>query len=424
MRLARTLDIVTPPGRGARRPRRGAARRARAVVSGSCRPRDSCRPCAPSGSTVGSLLGNERIRDSDDWPLSVPLPEADGEGWDQARTWVLVAGGDAFTDRGVYDTVVRKGRGVDFPFDGGTARVTGHVCCDPVFGDNLVPRYVLTGDQGAVRRLFRDAELAIANHEMPTTEAWDFHSSGLRFSGRPDLTRIFTRAGIDWLSLANNHIKDYGTEGIARHAAHPAPARASRFGGAGVDLEQARRVSYLDGGRARRWPSSPASASRRRPGPVRGRVAARPASTATSCPTSRPPVAAADLVIVVPALGRGVHAPAAAVHAQARRALGEGRGRSHPRRPQPCRRGHRGHRRQSRPLLAGQPHLRPAAGRPTRWSQRSSKLPSTAVGWWRCSCIPTSSTHTSQPNLLDAASGEGRRLLRQMRAASAAWLDW
>jgi poly-gamma-glutamate capsule biosynthesis protein CapA/YwtB (metallophosphatase superfamily) len=31
---------------------------------------------------------------------------------------------------------------------------------------------------------------------------------------------------------------------------------------------------------------------------------------------------------------------------------------------------------------------------------------------------------TSQPNLLDPASGEGRRLLRQVRAASAAWLDW
>ena len=31
---------------------------------------------------------------------------------------------------------------------------------------------------------------------------------------------------------------------------------------------------------------------------------------------------------------------------------------------------------------------------------------------------------TSQPNFLDPASGEGRRLLKQVRGASDAWLDW
>ena len=31
---------------------------------------------------------------------------------------------------------------------------------------------------------------------------------------------------------------------------------------------------------------------------------------------------------------------------------------------------------------------------------------------------------TSQPNFLDPASGEGRRLLQSMKAASAGWLDW
>ena len=117
----------------------------------------------------------------------------------------------------------RKGRGLDYPFDGGTAKVTGHGCCDPVFRDNVVPRYVLTGNKGAVRRLFRGAELAIANHEQPVTPKADFHGSGLRFSGRPELTEIFTRAGIDFLSLANNHIRDYGADGIKDTAQDPAP---------------------------------------------------------------------------------------------------------------------------------------------------------------------------------------------------------
>jgi hypothetical protein len=31
---------------------------------------------------------------------------------------------------------------------------------------------------------------------------------------------------------------------------------------------------------------------------------------------------------------------------------------------------------------------------------------------------------TSQPNLLDPTSGEGRSIRRQVRAASSDWLDW
>ena len=71
------------------------------------------RPLALDGR---SLVGNERIRDVAELAArrsTLPVPA--GEGWDQAETWVLVAGGDSFTDRGVYDTVVRKGRGVDYP---------------------------------------------------------------------------------------------------------------------------------------------------------------------------------------------------------------------------------------------------------------------------------------------------------------------
>ena len=252
----------------------------------------SMRPLALDGR---SLVGNDRVRSADAWPLTVSLELSDDGGWDQSRTWVLVAGGDAFTDRGVYDTVVRRGKGVDYPFDGGTARVTGHGCCDPVFNDNVVPRYELTGDKGVVRRLFKDAELAIANHEMPVTDAWGFHSSGLRFSGKPELTEIFTRAGIDWMSLANNHIKDYDTEGIARLAAHPAPLRhrlrRRRRGprpGAPHQLPARRARRATQAARMRpRWPSSRASAWCRSRGPARMTAAARPAWTATWCRTSR-----------------------------------------------------------------------------------------------------------------------------------------
>ena len=161
-----------------------------------------------------AIHGHDRVAGVEAWPLTVTMERAPEDAWDQAQTWVLVAGGDSFTDRGVYDTVVLEGKGVDYPFDGGTATVTGFGCCDPVFNDNIVPRYRLTGNKGAVRRLFKRAELSIVNHEQPVTGGWAHHTSGFRFSGKPELTRIFTRAGNDYVSLSNKHIGDYGAKGI------------------------------------------------------------------------------------------------------------------------------------------------------------------------------------------------------------------
>ena len=45
--------------------------------------------------------------------------------YDPAATWTLFAGGDILLDRGVHETIEVKGKGVDFPFDGGTAEITG-----------------------------------------------------------------------------------------------------------------------------------------------------------------------------------------------------------------------------------------------------------------------------------------------------------
>jgi poly-gamma-glutamate capsule biosynthesis protein CapA/YwtB (metallophosphatase superfamily) len=191
-----------------------------------------------------SLFGNQRVRSNDAWPLSVRLPADGRAAWSQRRTWVLVAAGDSFTDRGVYRRVVQLRKGLDHPFDGGRVRVTGEVCCGPLYG-RKVPRYELEGERGIVRRLLRDADVAILNHEQPVTDGWDHHGSGTRFSGKPELTEIFRRAGVDWMSLANNHIKDYATEGIL-DTRRILKRYGIRSGGAGRDLEQARRISYLE----------------------------------------------------------------------------------------------------------------------------------------------------------------------------------
>jgi poly-gamma-glutamate synthesis protein (capsule biosynthesis protein) len=47
------------------------------------------------------------------------------------------------------------------------------------------------------------------------------------------------------MSLANNHIKDYGTEAIL-DTRRILRQHGIAFGGAGRDLAQARQISYLD----------------------------------------------------------------------------------------------------------------------------------------------------------------------------------
>jgi poly-gamma-glutamate synthesis protein (capsule biosynthesis protein) len=192
------------------------------------------------------LFGNDRVTGIGRWPLVARVDVAPKGAWRQADTWTLVAGGDSFTDRGIYERVAARGKGVDYPFDGGRARVTGHHICPscPRAEGNSVPIYKLSGPKGIVRALVRDADLAIANHEQPTPTNWVYHLDGLTFSGKPDLTRIFTRAGIDFLSLANNHIRDYGEPGVL-NTIKTLDRYGIRHAGAGKNVKAAARPAYL-----------------------------------------------------------------------------------------------------------------------------------------------------------------------------------
>lgn len=193
------------------------------------------------------LFGNDRVRGLSRWPVVASVAVEPDRAWRQADTWTLVAGGDSFTDRGIYERVEARGKGVDYPFDGGRARVRGHHICPscPRAEGNLVPIYRLSGPKGIVRALVKDADLAIANHEQPTPTNWTYHLQGLRFSGKPDLTRVFTRAGIDFMSLANNHIRDYGDAGVI-NTLKTLDKYGIRHAGAGPNVKAAARPAYLE----------------------------------------------------------------------------------------------------------------------------------------------------------------------------------
>ena len=193
-----------------------------------------------------ALFGVGRVNDLGDWPLSARLPPpAADDVFDPSATWTLFAGGDIMLDRGVYETLRVKGKGADFPFDGGTADITGRTCCS-AFGWK-VPTTRRTGNAGAFRELIKGADIAIANFENPAPDNPRWHTKGTVFSADPTLMDGLANAGIDYVSLANNHIRDAGGQGLLQTIEN-IEQRGIKVSGAGKDLAAARRPAIMEAG--------------------------------------------------------------------------------------------------------------------------------------------------------------------------------
>ena len=191
-----------------------------------------------------ALFGVDRVRNLADWPLKARLAApAAGDGFDPATTWTLFAGGDIMLDRGVYETLAVKGKGADFPFDGGTAEITSRVCCS-AFGWN-VPRTSRTGNRGAFRALIKGADVAAANFENPAPNNPRWHTKGTVFSADPKFIAGLANVGIDYVSLANNHIRDAGGAGLLQTVAN-VKKRGIAVSGAGKNLAAARKPAILE----------------------------------------------------------------------------------------------------------------------------------------------------------------------------------
>jgi hypothetical protein len=191
------------------------------------------------------VFGVDRVASVAAWGLTARLPQpADTRAFDPSGAWTLVAGGDIMLDRGVAQTLTIKKKGADFAFDGGTAEITG-TCkdCSPLGWDT--PYTKRTGNAGAVRELIKSADVAIANFENPAPDTFRYHTSGTTFSANPKLIAGLANAGIDWVGIANNHIRDAGGNGILQTIAN-----LKRYGivssGAGKNLAAARKPAILD----------------------------------------------------------------------------------------------------------------------------------------------------------------------------------
>jgi hypothetical protein len=193
-----------------------------------------------------TLFGVDAVKTVAAWGLTARLPQrSDTPVWNPGASFTIVAGGDIMLDRGVAQTLTIKGKGADFPFDGGTADITSRYCCSS-FGWNL-PRVSRTGNAGAVRHLVESADIAIANFENPAPDNFSYHTHGTVFSADPKLIKGLADAGLDWVGIANNHIRDAGGLGILQTIAN-LKQYGIRSSGAGKNLAAARKPAIIEAG--------------------------------------------------------------------------------------------------------------------------------------------------------------------------------
>lgn len=93
--------------------------------------------------------------------------------------------------------------------------------------------------------ILRSADIAMANLEAPLTRQSDpVADKRYTFKVDPEAAAAMQRAGLTVLTLANNHIGDFGPEGVTDTIAALRP-HGLRYTGAGADLKQARRPTAL-----------------------------------------------------------------------------------------------------------------------------------------------------------------------------------
>ena len=146
-------------------------------------------------------------------------------------------------DREPYRKSMIEGKGPGYPWEGGYARITSRTCCTQDGGPAITTKRV--GPKGAVRELLSSADITIVNHEAPAPNHHTYHPSGLVFTVDPDMLSGVAEAGIDIVSLANNHIRNAGSTGV-KQTIRNLRAAGIRTVGAGKDPSRARAPSCLE----------------------------------------------------------------------------------------------------------------------------------------------------------------------------------
>ena len=165
----------------------------------------------------------------------------------------VVVGGDVVLDRGQNYAVIQRGLGLDFPLGGGYAAITGRVAVPSYYSETgVIHRFTAErrGGAGAVREYLSGADLTLANLENPVVRSAVYHPEATTFTGDLRLMPVLEQAGIDGVTLGNNHILDAGAAGLLETLGHLEDAGIAHAG-AGADLRAARAPMVFELGETR-----------------------------------------------------------------------------------------------------------------------------------------------------------------------------
>ena len=98
-----------------------------------------------------------------------------------------------------------------------------------------------------VKPLFAGADLVVVNLECPFTDRGAPIPKNFNFRARPSTVQVLVEAGVRAVSLANNHLMDYGPDGVADTVATLDAAGIAHFG-AGRTLAEARKPAFVEVG--------------------------------------------------------------------------------------------------------------------------------------------------------------------------------
>jgi len=106
--------------------------------------------------------------------------------------------------------------------------------------DEMWPYYF-----SGIRSMLDEADIALVNLECPFTERGEKLKKNFNFRARPELVRVLQEGSVEVVSLANNHINDWGKDGVKDTIETLDDARIAHFG-AGHHLKDARRPAVLE----------------------------------------------------------------------------------------------------------------------------------------------------------------------------------
>ena len=201
-------------------------------------PWDEVGPRVKALAVEGKSILEPGGADLSDYPLRVE----EGTGPEPGKLRRVVIGGDVTLDRGQNYAVIQQGLGLDFPLDGGYAAITGRTPEPSSYSETgTIHQFTAArvGSAGAVRDYLSGADLTLANFENPVVESAVWHPEETYFTGDLRLMPILDQAGIDGVTLGNNHVLDAGDTGLAETLGHLDDAGIERTG-AGMDLAGAR----------------------------------------------------------------------------------------------------------------------------------------------------------------------------------------